>query len=434
MRTGTRLDVATLTTLVEGVANIDCAGATELVEVIAQLERLKNASAAAQARAAAELRDIRTDEATASARSTRRVAAAVAGEVGLARRESPHRAAILVGLAAVLPELPRTSAAFRAGEVTEWQVTVLARETACLSRAHRAEVDAELGPELARMSTRQIGAAARHAAYRLDPHGVVARIGRAEAERRVTSRPAPDCMSWVSALLPAADGVAIMAALTKAADAARTAGDPRSKSQVMADTLVARATGKEPAEKVGVEIQLVMTDEALLTNSDTPARLNDYGPIPADVARRIAEAAISTDSAWLRRLYAPPGEGRLVGMESTRRRFPKGMRAFIKTRDEVCRTPFCGAPIRHTDHVISVRAGGTTSLTNGQGLCERCNYLKEEPGWQTTPMPNGSIVTRTPTGHEYASRPPDLPHEPRRPRERWVDFPVWVDLVHSPAA
>ena len=417
-----RLDAARLATLTEELAGLAGAGPVELVDTIAQLERLKNAAAAAQARATVELREIREVEARSTGRSVQRVAGSVAGEIGLARHESPHRASTLAGLAGVLAaEMPHTMRAFTTGDVSEWRATIMVRETACLSREHRMAADAELGPKLATLSTREIASEARKVAYRLDPHSVVARIGKAEADRNVTIRPAPDCMTRVSALLPAADGVAAYAALTSAADTARAAGDERSKSQIMADTLVARVTGEEDAGQVDVEIQLVITDEALLGDSDTPARMNDYGPIPARIARGLAADAIGSDRAWIRRLYTRPDDGQLVAMETGRRHFPKSMKAFIKTRDDHCRTPWCDAPIRHTDHITPVRAGGTTSLTNGQGLCEQCNQLKEHPGWQHLTGPDGTITVHTPTGHRHHSRPPDLPHE-HKPLPFRVDF------------
>ena len=54
----------------------------------------------------------------------------------------------------------------------------------------------------------------------------------AAADRRVWVRPALDCMAYVTALLPVAQGVAVFAALTRAADSARAGGDSRSRGQV----------------------------------------------------------------------------------------------------------------------------------------------------------------------------------------------------------
>ncbi|QSR33404.1 hypothetical protein CFI00_0220 [Nocardioides sp. S5] len=39
------------------------------------------------------------------------------------------------------------------------------------------------------------------------------------------------------------------------------------------------------------------------------------------------------------------------------------------------------AHVRHLDHVQRDADGGRTTAVNGQGLCERCNYVKESPGW-----------------------------------------------------
>ena len=379
----------------------------ELIERIRALETVKNAAAAAQARAAVALRELREEQLREVGRPTAKTGVSVAAEIGLARRESPHRGRILLGLAAMLAsEMPHTQRLFAAGEISEYRAMVLVRETACLSRADRMRVDAVLAGELPGMSDREIVARARQIAYELDPHSVVDRAARAAVDRRVTIRPAPDMMAIVSALLPMAQGVAVYAALTGEADRVRASGDPRSRGQVMADTLVCRTTGQATADGVPVEIQLVMSAETLLGNGDTPGRLLGHGPIPAGVARELARRASERDQVKVRRLYARPSDGHLVAMESKKRRFPKGLARLIATRDEVCRTPWCGAPIRHIDHVIPARAGGPTSAGNGQGLCEQCNQVKEHPGWRARPGPNGEVITTSPSGQEHVSWPP----------------------------
>ncbi|MGI8701265.1 MAG: HNH endonuclease [Nocardioidaceae bacterium] len=96
----------------------------------------------------------------------------------------------------------------------------------------------------------------------------------------------------------------------------------------------------------------------------------------------------------------------------------------VEVRDEICRTPWCGAPIRHADHVVAVEAGGETSEPNGQGLCEACNHAKQAHRWRSRPGPGGageSVQITTPTGHAYISRPPPLPGAlPTLPRDTWT--------------
>ena len=164
----------------------------------------------------------------------------VAAQVALARRESHHRGQRHLGLAKIVAaELPHTWAAWRAGRITEWKATLVARETACLTRDDRLAVDAAVcgdATRLERMGDRELATACQKEAYRLDPESYVARRRKAEADRNVTLRPAPDAMTWMTALLPVKEGVAAYAALTRTADSARAAGDPRTKGQVMADT------------------------------------------------------------------------------------------------------------------------------------------------------------------------------------------------------
>src|SRR6478735_8864652 len=126
---------------------------------------------------------------------------------------------------------------------------------------------------------------------RLDPAAVAERRRRAEAERCVTIRPAPDTMVYLTALLPVADGVAAYAALSAEADSARALGDSRSRGQVMADTLVARLTGCSTSSDgrpiVPVSIGLVMTDHALFAGAHDTAAISDHGPVPAELARQL---------------------------------------------------------------------------------------------------------------------------------------------------
>jgi hypothetical protein len=112
-------------------------------------------------------------------------------------------------------------------------------------------------------------------------------------------------------------------------------------------------------------------------------------------------------------------------MDSHRRLFKHILRQLLIVRDNRCRTPYCGAPIRHGDHPTPIANGGKTSQTNGQGLCEACNHTKETPGWRSTPHPTSgagtSVTITTPTGHTYTSTPPPLPDAPPptpRPRAR----------------
>lgn len=337
----------------------------------------------------------------------------MASEVALARRDSPTRGNRHLGFAkALIYEMPHTLAALECGLLSEWRATLIVRESACLDVEDRRALDSELcgaPANLDGIGDARVAACARAIAYRLDPHAVVDRAAKAETERTVTIRPAPDTMTYLTALLPVAQGVSVYAALRREAD---TCTDGRGRGQAMADTLVERITGRSAAAPMPIAVNLVLSDETLLGGASAPADICGYGPIPAVVARGLVSGAVSDarSRATLRRLYAHPNSGALVTMESRARRFPRGLAAFIGLRDRRCRTPYCDAPIRHRDHARPWANAGTTTADNGLGLCERCNYAKEVAGWKVcTHLDETYRHTAeftTPTGARYHSGAP----------------------------
>lgn len=457
--------IASVRDLIGALASLapGAAGA-ESIEEIRACEDLKSLVSARQARTTVAF-DVaeRTAQAAAGVPAAER-GKGVAAQVALARRESPARGGMLLGLArALVAEMPHTLTALESGQVSEWRAALLVRETACLSAADRCAVDEDLSAETGVFEgagTRRIVAAARAAAYRRDPRSVVGRAARAARDRCVSLRPAPDTMTYLTALLPVTEGVAVHAELTRYADTCRAQGDERGRGQVMADALVERVTGV-PGGVSRVEVQLIMTDRALFQGDSEPARVPGYGIVPAAWARTLLTqqpsgpgehgaglpdgipAGAGPGSAsgpeprsrrrkdsrqgfevWLRRLYTAPGAGELVAVDSKARLFTPGQRRFLQARDDACRTPYCDAPIRHYDHVVPWHGDGPTSLSNGAGLCEACNHTKERPGWRTTPTARAApgarhtIEVRTPTGHTYRSTAPPLPGSDHENREQ----------------
>ncbi len=277
------LDVALLRGVARGMAS-GCVAATDVEQIdqIRALEDVKAACAAAQARVTAQFAAQRRraavahdgDELRACARSgssqgrdlpgdsqaarranarlvrgkaERLAARSAASEVALARRESPQRGGRFVGLAEVLVhEMPHTFEALAAGTINEWRATLIVRETACLSREHRGQVDVEIAADRSRLEgvgDSRLVAQVKKAAYRLEPRAATERAVKAAADRRVTLRPAPDCMAYLTQLLPITAATACYAALQRAADAAPAAGEDRTRAQRMADEAMNRLLG-----------------------------------------------------------------------------------------------------------------------------------------------------------------------------------------------
>lgn len=387
------------------------------IDTITALEQLKRAATAAQGRIATTFADERRATDLAHGVPAAQAGSGAASEIALARRESLSKARTFLGLHRVLTtEMPHTARALAEGRIDEWTATLLARETACLQAEHRRTIDEKIagGDLVDRSSTSELVAEAHRLACRLDNAGVAERQALAEKDRRVTIRSAPDTMCYVTLLSPVADGVAMFAALKGAADTARSTGDPRTRGQVMADTLVELATGRSTDTPPPVDLRLVMTDATLLRGDDEPAVLPGYGVLPADASRHLVRQALSKAAVWVTRLFTAPTTRQLMAVDSHRRQVPEGLKDFVRDRDHRCRVVWCGAPLRHVDHVEGFQHHPRSDAWLLQGLCEAHNYVKELPGWRSRVPggPDGLVETTTPTGHVYLSFPPALPRPP----------------------
>ena len=549
---GSRLTAADIAAFIDRLADTDVDGADDAnIDELAALERLKSACSARQARVTHRFATSQLQAAAEAEREPDEVRRSIAAQIALARRDSPVRGNRHVGFAkAMVEEMPHTFQALQDGRISEWRATLLVRETACPSLEHRGVVDAELADRLGELGDKHTAGAAARIGQRLDPQAWVKRYRKAVSERRVSIRPAPDLMTYVTAFLPMAQGVAVYAALSRHVDCARASGDDRGRGQIMADEFVARATrtrseaaddaqpdtrrangpvpenvettttsestasnvpaphpedadtSNDPEEAVDVEtrtgsttfgpvaatvsapdadvagrsdeavngvdvqtrtrtttsdsvddaardgadintsdaavgfpagttidIQLIMTDRSLFDGDNEPAHVTGYGPIPAPLARRLLRDAGPNIKTWVRRLYTDPDTKHLITGDSRSRFFTHSMRQFLIARDQTCRTPYCDAPIRHIDHIISGQHDGQTEITNGQGKCERCNYTKESEGWTSNADPDTSTVTiTTPTGHTYSSQPPPPPQS-----TKWQKAPATTGPPPGPS-
>ena len=149
-------------------------------------------------------------------------------------------------------------------------------------------------------------------------------------------------------------------------------------------------------------------------------------PCPACASRdRQLQRSREQAAVWVRRLYTGPDGAALVALDSRRRVFDGGLRRFLITRDQTCRTPWCDAPIREGDHARPHRAGGPTTSANGQGLSKACNRAKEAPGWShhvTDPGPP-RVPSHVATVGRAWSRAAGIPFGSRHRRAKHVSRP-----------
>ena len=364
------------------------APATDGVGVLDQLqalERIKSVVAAAQVVVTATFADAAETEAVAvPGRRTPPRVMSIGAEVAHATLAGPYAGEQRVLLSRRLrDDLPLTLAALQRGELTEDRAFAIAREVAHLDPDQRRCVDHDLAPRLPGLGDLQIRQAVRRSCLSIAAEAETRRHRRARADRRVTSRHLDDGTGQLVATLPLEDLAAVRAALDAAVAKARTDGDDRTAGQVRADTLVGRITGLDPATEITpVRVNLVIGIESLLGDGTEPGLLPGAGFLPAALCTDLVRRASAAAKATLRRLFTAPTDHALVAMESTSRTFDGLLAEFLDLRDGgTCRIPGCNAAIRHHDHITPAAVGGRTTADNGQGLCERCNYVKETPGW-----------------------------------------------------
>lgn len=167
------------------------------------------------------------------------------------------------------------------------------------------------------------------------------------------------------------------------------------------------------------QVRVTVPATMLLGVDDAPGHLDGYGPVPADLAARIA-----TDATW-QRLLTDPVTGILTDYSTTTYQPGKVLRQAVTARDQTCAFPQCDRPARwndldhivpfdHDAHPATLRPGarGQTRADNLQPLCRTHHLAKTHHGWDPVRHPETGVTTWTaPTGHTY-TRPPTTTGSP----------------------
>ncbi len=155
------------------------------------------------------------------------------------------------------------------------------------------------------------------------------------------------------------------------------------------------------ASSLSAHVDLVMTLDAFLGLSDTPAECVGAGPIPAQAARELlADAALVT----VRRVLVDGRTGRALDVGVRRYQLTESEREFIRLRDRTCRYPGCNQPAHRCqcDHAVPYEDGGPTRTDNLGALCVRHHQEKTHGGWAIEGSSvDGSCEFVSPLGRRY---------------------------------
>lgn len=416
------MDLVDIDRMRNSVLNLDLnRSAHGLLGIIDGLEKLKSAIAAVQAMAATLFEGQVIAQHREQSIYSKNPSYGTGAQLALARRESQDFGPRFLNYSKTLIlDLPYTLGALSRGEISEQQAMIIAKETQQLSIEARQGVDADLMKDphsIEGIGTRELGDRVKQLAYRFGSHDAVTALEQAETRRYVAVFPSGGGMMTVHGVLPMDQGLALKQHLDEAAQTLKSAGDERTLDQLRCDVAVERIAGNSDGKGTKILVNLVMTDRTLFQGESEPAYLQGYGTVPAHWARELIAGRNNRDRYFakamvsLLKIYTAPGTGQLVAMDSRQREFPAMLKHFIRIRDQICRTPYCNAPIKHLDHVLQHALDGPTSEANGAGRCARCNQTKEMEGWSESVVagPRHTLEIQTPYGYAYRSTAPPLP-------------------------
>ncbi len=232
------------------------------------------------------------------------------------------------------------------------------------------------------------------------------------------TRPAPEGMVYVTALLPLAQGIGVYATLKRQAD---VCGDGRGRGQVMADTLYERITGRPAQAPVPVAVNLVMADTTLFGGDDCPGRVTGYGPVPAVVLRDAGHDAHRSRGENHAAPALPPPPQRAVGRDGIAGAdLPQRVGPLHRVAGSDLPHPLLQRPDPPHRPRHPRPPGGPTTARNGLGECEACNYTKEAPGWTVS------------TSDTHGAHTAAIPHPHRRglPQHRTPTTRTTADPHH----
>jgi hypothetical protein len=146
-------------------------------------------------------------------------------------------------------------------------------------------------------------------------------------------------------------------------------------------------------------LNVVVTEEVL--RHEQPGRTLTGTPLPGLVIRKIAcDAAIHR--------VITDGLGSILDYGRSTRTIPPAVYTSLVLRDWGCRFPGCDRPPEWCEghHVIHWEDGGPTNLGNLVLLCSKHHHVVHHRDWHLELKPDGTVVVTEPTGRRRTSDPP----------------------------
>ncbi|HWC33894.1 MAG TPA: hypothetical protein VG650_03600 [Mycobacteriales bacterium] len=220
--------------------------------------------------------------------------------------------------------------------------------------------------------------------------------------------PLPDGVASLNATGDALLGRQVFDAINEAAEQMGRDGDERPvgvrRFHALADAVLGGGAGSA-TRRVRGEILAMGQISTLLGADDQPGELVGYGPISADMLRRIAA------DHRLRRLLTDPLNGEVVDLGRRAYAPGKRLRKAVQATHPTCTAPGCCRPATHCeiDHRFEFDGGGCTNQCNLKPLCKLHHDLKTRKLWKVDDNGDGTETWTSYLGFTYTVRPKHFP-------------------------
>lgn len=323
----------------------------------------------------------------------------VSAELAAAHRLTRRASEAEVDLAMELVRFPEVFAALEAGAISLRQVRILIDGVAALPTATATDLIGRILPDAPELTTGQLQARLRRLRLTLTPVEAAEEHAAGLGDRKVVVDANPDGTANLHAYnIDPATAMAIRDRIGHLARRAKIRADTRSADQIRADVfcdLLLRSDGAGRRATVNLVVDLA----TLADLADNPAHIPGYGPVAAEIARKIADT--QADCRWE---YTITDNGTPTATGTVRRRPTRAMKRTIRAHYPTCVWPGCRMPACESDldHRNPWAHGGKTTLRNLGPLCRYHHNLRIK-GWTYVRHEDGTHQFTSPLGHTYAT-------------------------------
>lgn len=312
-------------------------------------------------------------------------------------------------------DLPRLGEALAAGRLDLRRCRVAIEETWHLSGEVARRVVDRVAEEAETLTTGQLRARLRRLCLEADADGEAERIRETVEGRRLYTGPSTG--GAADLLVLDVPPEAAQAASDRVDRLARrlglVPGETRTLDQLRADVALDLLCHGETPRTADARIRPILelhVDLATLAGlDDRPAELAGWGPVAADLARRVA-----ADASRIGYTVTHPDSGEIIHTGSTRRRPTTDQTRLVRARQPRCVFPGCRMPAFRCDldHRTPYADGGATCECNLYPLCRFHHRIRHRHGWRYTPAPRWDLTWTSPLGHTYRTSPTRDRHPP----------------------